>query len=148
MRVQELIAALQELERQDPGQASLEVLVNDSPCYRVDLDTIGGSRVAHVRSVAEAMRIGLTSENEGRLVPVQGEGPPAGTWMAREAAAKGEIVKPPGVIEWSEHHEAWRAYAAKYGESQSAIRMAERGGFSYGELVIFLGREPRTWRPR
>lgn len=30
----------------------------------------------------------------------------------------------------------------------SAERIAERGGFSYGELALFLGREPRTWQPR
>ena len=25
--------------------------------------------------------------------------------------------------------------------------MAERGGFSYGELEMFLGAAPQTWRP-
>jgi hypothetical protein len=27
-------------------------------------------------------------------------------------------------------------------------RIAERGGFGYGELQLFLGREPTTWEPR
>lgn len=55
--------------------------------------------------------------------------------------------KPAGSIAWSEHLEAWSAYAAKYGSDQSAERIAERAGFGYGELVMFLGREPRTWEP-
>jgi hypothetical protein len=55
--------------------------------------------------------------------------------------------KPPGTVGWSEHEEAWRAYDAKF-SGQSAERIAERGGFCYGELVDFLGREPATWRKR
>ena len=52
----------------------------------------------------------------------------------------------PGTIAWSEHEKAWRAYAMKYGDSQSAERIHERGGFSYCELLRFLGAPPRTWR--
>lgn len=72
----------------------------------------------------------------GKRAPVQGE--------YGRGAKRG-----PGTIAWSEYLLAWSGYAALYGTSQSAERMAERGGFSYGELVMFLGRrEPETWVPR
>lgn len=54
----------------------------------------------------------------------------------------------PGTISWSEHLEAWTAYCARYGSSQSAERLAERGGFGFNELCGFLGHEPTTWAPR
>jgi len=54
--------------------------------------------------------------------------------------------RPPGTVGWAEHEEAWRAYAGRYGRQQSAERIAERGGFSRGELVTFLGREPSTFK--
>lgn len=62
--------------------------------------------------------------------------------------ANRELGKAPGTIAWTEHLEAWNGYASKYGSSQSAERMAERGGFCYGELIMFLGHEPKTWTPR
>jgi hypothetical protein len=52
--------------------------------------------------------------------------------------------KPAGSIAWWEHEKAWE----KYGYSQSAERIAERGGFSYGELVQYLDHEPTTWSIR
>lgn len=58
-----------------------------------------------------------------------------------------EFDKPPGTVTWAEHVEAWEAYSRKYGNDQSAERMAERCGFCYGELVEFLGRKPDTWKP-
>jgi hypothetical protein len=58
------------------------------------------------------------------------------------------IGKPAGTIAWSEHLEAYADYAKRYGTSQSAERLAERGGFGWDELVDHLGREPRTWEPR
>lgn len=59
-----------------------------------------------------------------------------------------KLGKGPGTISWAEHLEAFNAYALKYGRDHSAERIAERAGFCYGELVTFLGREPRTWVPR
>jgi hypothetical protein len=53
-----------------------------------------------------------------------------------------------GKVAWSEHLEAWRDYAKRYGNDQSAERLAERGGFGYLELVEHLGRLPETWQPR
>ncbi len=50
-----------------------------------------------------------------------------------------------GTIAWSEHLEAFKSYASEYGDGQSAERIAERGGFSYDELALYLGREPSTW---
>lgn len=52
---------------------------------------------------------------------------------------------PEGTISWAEHEQAWAVYGAQY--RQSAERIAERGGFGYGELVEFLKREPTTWVP-
>jgi hypothetical protein len=69
--------------------------------------------------------------------PVQGDGGPLR-----------ERKHGPGTISWEEHERAWAAYARVYGRSQSAQRIAERGGFCYAELVEFLGHEPQTWEPR
>jgi hypothetical protein len=80
----------------------------------------------------------------GRRAPVQGDRLhqlPA-SHPERPAGARG-----PGTISWTEHEEAWAAYAAKYGRSQSAERIAQRGGFGFGELRELLGREPSTWAP-
>ena len=41
-------------------------------------------------------------------------------------------------IPWSLHLRAWDAYAAKYGRYQSAEGIAERSGFSVGELDVFV----------
>lgn len=52
-----------------------------------------------------------------------------------------------GSIAWSEHLKAWEGYARRFGRDQSADRIAERGGFSFAEVVEYLGREPTTWGP-
>ena len=49
-----------------------------------------------------------------------------------------------GTITWDEHVKAWKGYAVMF-PGQSAERMAERGGFSWLELVLFLRHEPVTW---
>ena len=71
-----------------------------------------------------------------RVAPVQGS-----HWSCRTSGPG----RSPGTISWAEHEEAWLGYAEKFGSSQSAERIAERGGFSYEELVMFLGHEPKTW---
>lgn len=73
----------------------------------------------------------------GRRAPVQ-----------REHAPSRHGEKAAGTIDWAEHLKAYEGYAAQYGSSQSAERLAERGGFGYGELVEFLGRDPETWVAR
>lgn len=60
---------------------------------------------------------------------------------------KGELGREPGTIRWEEHLAAYSDYAMRYGSSQTAERLAERGGFGYQELVDHLGHEPMTWRP-
>ncbi len=79
-----------------------------------------------------------------RRARVQGEG----SWWLRADDKRREGPKRPGSIAWAEHEEAWRAYAARYGNDQDAERIHERGGFSYNELVDLLKREPATWRER
>lgn len=81
----------------------------------------------------------------GRRAPVQGDdgaGYPPGSPYHRPGA------KGPGTVAWTEHLEAYSSYAARFGHSQSAERLAERGGFGYQEMTDFLGHEPTTWRPR
>jgi hypothetical protein len=62
---------------------------------------------------------------------------------ARKAGAK-----PAGTVAWEEHVAAHAAYARRYRNDQTALRIAERGGLSYAELTDFLGHEPKTWEPR
>jgi len=62
--------------------------------------------------------------------------------------ASRKLGKGPGSISWAEHLQTYAGYSAQYGSGQSAERMAERGGFGYGELIMFLGHEPTTWDPR
>jgi hypothetical protein len=61
---------------------------------------------------------------------------------------KGAPGAVPGTVSWEEHELAWRGYARLYGTSQSAERLAQRGGFSWWELVDYLGHEPTTWERR
>jgi hypothetical protein len=76
--------------------------------------------------------------------PVQGDGC---WWLRPGHPASKPTDHEPGTIAWSEHVEAWEAYNKKWGGHQSAERMAERGGFVWGELVELLGHEPTTWEP-
>ena len=81
-----------------------------------------------------------TPDSDERRAPVQRDYP----WVPVPSTQRRHR---PGTIAWSEHVEAWIAYAARYGRGQSAERIAERGGFGYAELTEFLGREPTTWTP-
>jgi hypothetical protein len=53
----------------------------------------------------------------------------------------------PGTISWEEYLEAMSDYFLKYGTTQSAERLAQRGGLSYWELEDHLGHQPKTWQP-
>jgi len=53
------------------------------------------------------------------------------------------LGKPSGSVAWWEHLRAAEEYGKYY--RQSARRLAERGGFGYGELIKWLGHEPETW---
>lgn len=80
-----------------------------------------------------------------RRVPCQGDGP---YWISRERwPTCGQDVQVPGTISWDEHVTVWIVYAKKYGEDQSAARIAHRGGFSYWEAFKLLGRKLETWEP-
>lgn len=85
----------------------------------------------------------------GKRAPVQGDSTFGVGGFYREEAIKelGREPRGPGTISWEEHERAWCDYARRYGRQQSAERLAERGGFGYGELIDHLGREPETWRP-
>lgn len=73
----------------------------------------------------------------GRRAPVQ-----------RDTGKHGRPARSAGTIAWEEHLEAYAEYAGRFGNSQSAERIAQRGGFGYGELIEFLGHEPTTWDTR
>ncbi len=60
---------------------------------------------------------------------------------------KGQPGHVPGSVLWSEHLAAFEAYSKRYGISQSALTIHERGGFGYQELQMFLGRDPESWEP-
>jgi hypothetical protein len=66
----------------------------------------------------------------------------------RRAPVQQDNERGPGSIAWVEHLDAWSSYAARFGSSQSAERIAERGGFGYRELVVLLGVRPKTWMAR
>lgn len=80
----------------------------------------------------------------GRRAPVQAD---HGAHLPADHPHRPDGAMPCGTIAWAEHIEAYGHYAAKYGRSQSAERIAERGGFSYRELVSLLGHTPTTWKP-
>lgn len=83
------------------------------------------------------------NEETAARIPVQGSGR---YYLPTSHPARDRNAKPPGTVEKWEHLDAWQSYAARYGRSQSAERIAERGGFSWAELCEFLGHEPTTWK--
>ncbi len=81
----------------------------------------------------------------GKRAPVQAD---ATAHLPADHPGRRPGARGAGTIAWAEHLLAYAAYAARYGRSQSAERLAERGGFGYGELLELLGHEPTTWEPR
>ena len=68
----------------------------------------------------------------------------------RKIDGKGWITGP-GTVAWSEHNEAWEAYSSHFGSGNapnSALIIAERGGFLFDQLQHLLGRNPRTWEAK
>mgnify|MGYP003407619660 CR=1 FL=1 len=93
----------------------------------------------------------MIDADPNRMVVVQGDGcpgRPGGPHWMHFVTKHGREPKPPGRVAMWEHEVAYVVYASKYGRSQSAERLLERGGFSYGEFVMFLGHPPTTWVPR
>ncbi len=74
---------------------------------------------------------------DNRRAPVQGER----GWDTRLYPD----AKPPGSIDWDEHLAIYEIYAAKFGRSQTAECLADRGGFGYLEIVYLTGEPPKTW---
>ncbi len=96
-----------------------------------------------------------TEEATERRAPVQGSGPYQLPPLhpARRAFESGGLIvcREPGTISWAEHELAWEGYRRKFPSSasaQDAERIAQRNGFSFNELIMFLGKEPNTWTPR
>lgn len=58
---------------------------------------------------------------------------------SKTAPVQGGKRGPEVRIPWDIHVRAWQVYAACGHRDQSAERIAERGGFGYGELVMLLG---------
>jgi hypothetical protein len=113
-------------------------------------------------SLASAQRLGPALLLTRVAAPPVGDSGPAGgppeparfhadcptCTCGRRAAVQRDAERlQPGTVAWSEHLAAWGAYAAKHGREQSAERIHERGGFSYGELRTYLGHDPTTWQP-
>lgn len=76
-----------------------------------------------------------------RRAPVQGEGV-----SAKYAELTGDTYYPYGTISWDEHVEVWAAYHKQHPNHQDAEMIAQRGGFSYREIILFTGHEPTTWK--
>lgn len=81
-------------------------------------------------------------------------------WGGRRAPVQGDRgLHGPGTIPWTTHLLAWDGYAAAGHGSQSAERIAERGGFSYIEVQCAIAGHyndassthdhpvPAGWRP-
>jgi len=41
-------------------------------------------------------------------------------------------------IDWQAAQEVYKIYSCLYGTDQSCVRLAERGGFGWGEIPLFL----------
>jgi len=67
--------------------------------------------------------------------------------IERRAPVQADRQRPAGSITWAEHLAVYEAYARKYGRSQSAERIAERGGFGYDEAAL-IGVQLKTWVQR
>jgi len=82
--------------------------------------------------------------SDQRRAPVQGEGP----YTLDHDDPRRAGAHYPGSVAWWEHAKAWEGYAQRFSGSardQDAARIAQRGGFGYGELTEYLGHEPETW---
>lgn len=89
--------------------------------------------------------------NEERRAPVQGGS--RSEWRHVPEDVLPQLYRgtdiPPGTISWADHLRVYDAYARRFGTSQSAERLAERGGFGVGEIV-WLGVPDalKSWRPQ
>lgn len=66
------------------------------------------------------------------MFPIQGE------HGFKVEGLSGYVNRPSGEVPWSVAALAYEVYSRKYGKQQSLERLAQRGGFSWGELVWLL----------
>lgn len=118
-----------------PCEACLGTVAPGESCYACGLEGPAGEGA--VMAVPTLTQAHCPSCTCGKRAPVQGE-----------PFEHGKRPRGPGTVTWAEHMEAYSGYSARYGTSQSAQRLAERGGFGYSELTELLGHEPITWLPR
>jgi hypothetical protein len=94
---------------------------------------------------SEVTVVTCDTEPAPRRAPVQADS----GWHLRHVRKEFADRHPSGTVLWTEHEEAWRGYAKKFpsSASQTAERVAERGGFGYEEMTGYLGHAPTTWEP-
>ncbi len=86
-------------------------------CQRPTPITVGDASGPHGCRECDDRRFPIQAEDVGRVHP----------------------RRPAGTVPWSVGVAAWERYAARYGRDQSVERIAERGGFGFGEMHLFLG---------
>jgi hypothetical protein len=112
----------EEIRPKDLSIADIESMLDDGKSIAILPDGGVVEVPSKTKPTLAELEIMLGSEEAGedsgpRIVPVQGYS--AG-------------------IPWSMHLRAWDVYARKWGRSQSAERLAERGGFHVDELDEFI----------
>ena len=107
----------------------------------IDFTPSGSKRTASIQlDVIQAIRTALLARGIDPNEPL----PPAESVAQGGEVAKVDTRRAPvqryhdKTIPWQVHGLAWEAYAKEYGTSQSAERLAERGGFGCGEMDRFL----------
>lgn len=105
-------------------------------------ECVCNSTLSIILEAGEAEDEGSAGDDERRAL-VQGDG----AYWLREGDPRLKGTHVPGTVAWAEHEKAWLDYNKRF-PGQSAERIAERGGFSFNELVEHLGHKPTTWRPR
>lgn len=78
--------------------------------------------------------------------PMQGDG----AWWVSDGHPDKAGAHPRGTITWEEAEAVYVEYAKRWPASargQSLARLRERGGFSYNEAEMLLGRPLETWLP-
>jgi hypothetical protein len=79
------------------------------------------------------MEVGKADE---RRFPIQGENVQSACAVNESGAAVGRMPRrEPGWVPWAVAEAAYEVYARRYGKDQSLEVLAQRGGFSWSELV-------------
>ena len=108
------------------------------------MQPVGGAAEGGEKEEGGFFGAGAREMKNERRAHVQGDG----LYNLRSDDPRRKGAHYPGSIAWQEHEEAWTGYAKRFPGSardQDAKRVAQRGGFSYNELVEYLGHAPTTW---